>query len=85
MTHTAEYDIQERILKTDIAVLNDHNVSDHILSLLAAEHAARCEALSKIIDPTMGRALLLMIAGALMGAAEQIENATTPGSEIVYA
>lgn len=75
---------RERILQTDVALLNDHNVSDEVMSLMAGEHAARSEALAKCINPTLGRALLLTIAGALLAAARQVEAATVPTAEIVH-
>lgn len=65
-------DIDERILATDVELLNDHGVSDTVISKMAAEHAARTETLLKMIEPTMGRAMLLMISGALLSAAKQI-------------
>ena len=46
-------DVTERLLQTDIGLLNDHNVSDDTMSILAAEHAARTETLAKAIDPTL--------------------------------
>jgi hypothetical protein len=76
-------DIVERVLATDVAILNDHNVSDEVVSLMAAEHAARCETLSKMIEPTLGRALLLVTAGALISAAKQITDATVVEAELV--
>lgn len=76
--------ITERVLQTDIALLEDHNVGDEFISLLAAEHAARCETLSKMIEPTFGRALLLVTAGALLAAAKQIDGATVPTGEVIH-
>lgn len=76
-------DARERILQTDIGLLNDHNVSDDVMSTLAAEHAARTETLAKAIDPTLGRPLLVMIAGALLSAAKQIDAATVMQPELV--
>ncbi|HIV78909.1 hypothetical protein [Sphingomonas melonis] len=76
-------DVTERLLQTDIGLLNDHNVSDDTMSILAAEHAARTETLAKAIDPTLGRPLLVMIAGALLSAAKQIDAATVMQPELV--
>lgn len=76
-------DIVERVLATDVELLNDHNVSDDVVSLLAAEHAARTETLAKMIEPTLGRALLLMISGALLSAAKQIDDATVVAPELI--
>lgn len=88
MTHAAREAlvarIRDRILKTDIKLLNGANVSDDTMSLMAAEHAARTETLAKAIDPTLGRPLLVMIAGALMKAAQQIDEATTMQPELVH-
>ncbi|SFJ51449.1 hypothetical protein SAMN03159338_1624 [Sphingomonas sp. NFR04] len=74
---------REAILHTDIELLNKHNVSDDTMSIMAAEHAARTETLAKAIDPTLGKALLLMIAGHLMKAAKQIDAATVQEPELV--
>jgi len=77
-------DAVERILQTDVALLNDHNVSDDFMSFLAAEHAARCETLAKCIEPTLGRAFLLVTAGALLAAAKQIDGATVQEPEMIH-
>lgn len=82
-TQAQEEDARERILQADIALLNDHNVGDGFMSLLAAEHAARCETFCKAIEPTAGRALLLVIAGALLTAAQTIDAKTVQEPEIV--
>jgi hypothetical protein len=82
MTQAFQADAVERILQTDIALLNDHNVSDGVMSFLAAEHAARCETLAKAVEPTLGRSLLLIAAGALLDAAAQITDATVQQPEI---
>lgn len=76
-------EVAERILETDVELLNEHNVSDNFMSTLAAEHAARVEALAKAIEPTLGRALLVMVCGALLKAAKQIEDATTMQPELM--
>ncbi len=78
-------EIERRVLETDIAILDEHNVSDDTMSLLAAEHAARVETLSKMIEPSLGRAFLLVVAGALLSAAKQIDAATTIEPEVVHA
>lgn len=78
---TAE--ITERLLLTDVDLLNTHNVSDDFMSTLAAEHAARTETLAKAIDPTLGRPLLVMVAGALLAAAKQIEDASVMEPELI--
>jgi hypothetical protein len=77
-------DITERVLQTDIALLNDHNVSDDFMSLLAGEHAARFETLCKAINPSLGRALLLTAAGAMLAIAKQIDGATVQEPELVH-
>lgn len=79
-----EEEVRERILQNDIAILNDLNVSDDVMSVLAAEHAARCETFAKAIEPTLGRALLLVAAGALLAAASQIDSATVQEPELVH-
>jgi hypothetical protein len=86
MTHASlaaaiQTDIDDRILAADVELLNDHGVSDTVVSHMAAEHAARSETLAKMIEPTMGRALLLMISGALLSAAKQIDAATVTQPE----
>jgi len=81
--YTQVADVADRILGTDIALLNDHDVGDDFMSLLAAEHAARCETFCKAIEPTRGRALLLVIAGALLSAAKQIDGATVQTAELI--
>lgn len=78
-----EGDVRERILQCDIAMLNDHGVSDEVLSIVSAEHAARCERICKMIDPSFGRAMLLMISAALLSAAKQIDDATVLEPEII--
>lgn len=82
-TQALEEEIRERILQSDIAILNDRGVGDSVLSLLAAEHAARCETFAKMIEPTFGRSFLLVCAGALLSAANQITDATVQEPELV--
>jgi hypothetical protein len=84
MTQTPFLDeARESILQTDIGLLNANGVGDDIMSGLAAEHAARVETLCKAINPTMGRSLLLMVAGGLMAAAQQITDFTVQQPELV--
>lgn len=83
-TQSLEDEIRERVLQTDIAILNEHGVGDKAIALLAAEHAARCETFSKMIEPTFGRSILLLVAGAMLAAADQINDATIPEQEIVH-
>lgn len=82
MTTAVEDYIREQLLQGDIAILNEHGVRDNVLSLLAAEHAARCETFAKMVEPTLGRAFLLVAAGALLAAAEQIAAATFQEPEL---
>jgi hypothetical protein len=86
MTQREEHEaiISERLLAADVALLEDHNVSDEFMTLLAAEHAARCETFAKAIEPTLGRAFLLVAAGALLSAAKQIDGASVPTDEIIH-
>lgn len=83
VTQTVECEIRERILQSDIAILNDRGIGDEVLSLLTAEHAARCETFAKMIEPSKGRAMLLVIAGALLSAVKQIDAATIQEPELV--
>jgi len=77
--------IRGEILKNDIRLLDTLGCGDDVMEILAAEHAARCETLSKMIDPTMGRVLLLMTARALLDAANQVSAATVPGDVVGHA
>lgn len=77
-------DIEERLMATDVGLLNDHNVSDATIMPLAAEHAARTEALLKLVDPTRGRAMFMMIAGHFLDAANQIAAATVQEPELMH-
>lgn len=84
MTREATADqIREALLATDVTLLNEINVSDETMSLMAGEHAARVETLGKAIEPTLGRSLLLMVAGRLLAAAKQIDLATVLHPELV--
>jgi hypothetical protein len=82
-TQTQENEARERILQTDVELLNAHNVGDDFMSLLAAEHAARVETFCKAIEPTLGRSLLLVTAAALLAAAKQITDATVQQPELI--
>jgi hypothetical protein len=83
-THEQEAEVREQVLQGDVALLNANNVSDNFMSLLASEHAARVETLCKAIDPSLGRALLLVTAGALLAAARQIDAATYQEPELTH-
>lgn len=74
--------ITDDLLAGDVSLLEELNTSDGVIELMAAEHAARTETLAKMIEPTMGRALLLMISGALLSAAKQIDAATAEQPEL---
>ena len=74
----------KRYLNADIALLNRHGVADDVMSLMASQHAARTETLAKAVDPTLGRALLLMISNQLLEAAKEIDAATFQEPEIVH-
>lgn len=71
------------ILAADVTLLNDLGVSDDVMSVMAAEHAARCKALALIVEPSLGRALLLMLSGALLTAAKEIDAATVQEPELI--
>lgn len=83
-TRTLEEEIRDRILQSDIGILNDRGVGDNVTSLLAAEHAARCETFCKMVEPSFGRSILLVAAGALLAAARQIEDATVQVPEVIH-
>lgn len=83
MTQDLEADVRERLLHTDIGLLNDHNVSDNTMMMMAAEHGARVETLCKAIDPTRGRAVALMIANHLLEIVKEIGAATTQEPELI--
>lgn len=77
--------VEQGIIQADVALLNEHNCSDETMSVMATEHAARVEALSKMVEPSLGRALLLTVAGALLAAAKQIDAATVQLPELTHA
>ena len=84
MPHDAVLEVsKERLLQTDITVLNEHGVDDSVMMKLAAEHAARVEALCQCCDPTAGRALLITICTALLGVAKRIEDMSIMEPELV--
>lgn len=84
MTQTAlEKSIEEQVLQCDVALLNEHGVGDDTIKTMAAEHAARSATLAKMIEPTMGRAFLLVAAGVLMNAAKDIDANTFQEPELV--
>jgi hypothetical protein len=74
----------ESYLQADIALLNEHNVSDDVMALMAAEHAARVETLARAVDPTLGRALILMIANLFLQNVKDMDAATVQEPEIVH-
>lgn len=78
-----EDDVQESLLQADVAVLNAHGVRDTVLAHLAAEHAARIERLMLMVEPTLGRAVLLTAAAALLEVAKTIDAMTYQEPELV--
>jgi hypothetical protein len=74
--------IRDSVIEADIAVLNDRGVGDKTIAALAGEHAARVETLLKMIDPSFGRAMLLLTARALLSCAQQIDAATYQEPEL---
>lgn len=75
--------VEAVITATDADLLNELGVTDEVMSIMAAEHAARTKALLKLVDPTFGRALLLMLSGALLSAAKEIDAVTEQQPELV--
>lgn len=75
--------VEEQVLQCDVALLNEHGVGDDVLKTLAAEHAARSVTLAKMIEPTLGRAFLLVAAGVLIEAAKAIDANTFQEPELV--
>lgn len=78
-----EKHIETKVLATDIEILDHANVSDETIKLLSAEHATRAITLAKMIDPSMGRALLLTISGACLKAANAIDASTNQEPELI--
>lgn len=79
-----EREVEDRILRCDVDLLNDLNVSDDVMKIMAAEHAARSMTLAKAIEPTLGRAFLLIAAGALLSAADTIAKNSFQEPEVVH-
>jgi hypothetical protein len=70
--------ILDRILQVDIDLINLCGSADPVIEIMAAEHGARVEALCKMIDPIMGKAILLLVANGLLKASVQIETENFP-------
>ena len=84
LNDAAKRDIEKRILDTDIVLLTDHGVSDDTMMTIAAEYAARTERLCKLMDPTRGKAMLLMVSKCLIDAGSQITAATVQEPELMH-
>lgn len=78
-----ENTIETRVLQGDVFLLDDLGVGDQVMKTLAAEHAVRSVTLAKAIEPTMGRALLLTMAGMLLSAAKSIDAQTFQEPKLV--
>ncbi len=72
--HRINRKVGEAILATDVRLLEDHAASEEVIGLMLAEHAARVQTLSRLIDPIMARTLLMMVASALIAEAKSTET-----------
>jgi penicillin V acylase-like amidase (Ntn superfamily) len=75
--------ITDRILQGDIDILNEHGCADRTIALMAAEHAARTERLAQMIEPSLGRSVLLLTAAALLEVVKGIDAVTFREPELV--
>lgn len=72
--HEVDREIADIILKADIALIEKHPASERALGLMIAEHGARVQTLSRLIDPAVARPLLMMVASALVAEAKSLEE-----------
>lgn len=53
---------ETELTEQDARLINNNGDDEHTLALLAAEHAARCQALVRCTDPAFAARLFLMMA-----------------------
>lgn len=75
--------LRRDLLLADVGVLNDTGCEDATLATLAAEHAARTEALVKAVQcPTYSRALALELSRQFLTISNQIADASVQEPEL---